>query len=165
MESARLTKTSLRTTNLLRPYHLLRSVGSCPVRERALIIRRPQRTHNAAMSESYDSSASSSATTVGLEAARIEVRNTSSRARFLTKILVGVFLGVAFLVAAVTLAVWYYMSRAKKRAEAIEMQKMEEAARAPEVERLRILEHRASMLATLEGWKGERVVTERGIAR
>jgi hypothetical protein len=103
------------------------------------------------MSESYDSSASSSATTTGLEAARIEVRNTSSRARFLTKILVGVFLGVAFLVVAVTLAVWYYMPRARKRAEAIEMQKMGEAARAPEVERLRILEHRASSLRRLRG--------------
>lgn len=165
VENARLTKTSLRTTNVLRPYRLLRLVASCPMREHTLTIRRHQRTSNAAMSESYDSSASSSATSVSLEAARIEVRNTPSRASFLTKILVGVFLGVAFLVAAFTLAVWYYKSLAQKRAEAIEMGKMEEAARAPEVERLGILEHRASTLATLEGWNGERVVTERGIAR
>jgi Flp pilus assembly protein TadB len=86
----------------------------------------------------------------------------TTRAKFLIKLLVSIFLGIAFLAVAVTLAVWYYKARASKRAEAIEMQRLEEAC-SPEAERARIQEHRASTLATLEGWNGERVVTERGI--
>jgi preprotein translocase subunit SecG len=86
--------------------------------------------------------------------------SSTTRAKFLTKLLVSIFLGIAFL--AVTLAVRYYKTRATKRAEAIEMQRLEEA-RSPEAEWARIQEHRASTLATLEGWNGERVLTERGI--
>jgi uncharacterized membrane protein len=98
------------------------------------------------MSGSQDSSTSSSTT----------------RAKFLTKLLVSLFLGIAFLAVAVTLAVRYYRARAAKRAETIEMQRLEEA-RSPEAERARIQEHRASTLATLEGWNGESAVTEREI--
>jgi uncharacterized membrane protein len=76
--------------------------------------------------------------------------------------LVSIFLGIAFLAIAAIFVVRYNKARATKRAEAIEMQRLEEAS-SPEAERARILEHRASTLATLEGWNGERVVTERGI--
>jgi len=92
----------------------------------------------------------------------IEVRSASARANFLTKLLVGLFLSIAFLAAAVILAVWYYKTRAKKRAETIEMQRLEEA-RNPEAERDQIEHDRASALATLEGWNGERIMTERSI--
>ena len=88
--------------------------------------------------------------------------SSTTKAKFLTKLLVSIFLGIAFLAVAVTLVVRYYKSRATKRAEAIEMQRLEEA-RSPKAESARIQEHRASTLATLEGWNGERVVTERGI--
>lgn len=93
----------------------------------------------------------------------IEVRSVSARAKFLTKLLVSLILGIAFLAVAVTLVVRYYKTRARKRAEAIEMQRLEEAARSPEAERAQIQHHRASTLATLEGWNGERIMTERSI--
>ena len=109
-------------------------------------MNRIPKSHRATMSGPQDSSTSSSTT----------------KAKFLTKLLVSIFLGIAFLAVAVTLVVRYYKSRATKRAEAIEMQRLEEA-RSPEAESARIQEHRASTLATLEGWNGERVVTERGI--
>jgi cell division protein FtsL len=89
--------------------------------------------------------------------------SSTSSTKFLTKLLVGIFLNIAFLATAVTVAVWSYKSRARKLAEAIEMRDLEESARSPEAERARIQEHRASTLATLEGWNGERLVTERGI--
>jgi preprotein translocase subunit SecG len=103
---------------------------------------------------SQDSSTSSTTT--------IEVRSTSSRAKFLTKLLVSLFLSITFLAVAITLAVWYSKTRSRKRAEAIEMQRLEEA-RSPEAERSQIQHDRASALATLEGWNGERIMTERSI--
>ena len=55
--------------------------------------------------------------------------SSTTKAKFLTKLLVSIFLGIAFLAVAVTLVVRYYKSRATKRAEAIEMQRLEEAER------------------------------------
>ena len=110
--------------------------------------------HRAIMPMSQDSSTSSTTT--------IEVRSTSSRAKFLTKLLVSLFLSIAFLAVAITLAVWYSKTRSRKRAEAIEMQRLEEA-RSPEAERDQIQHDRANTLATLEGWNGERIMTERSI--
>lgn len=99
------------------------------------------------------------------EEARLESRDTSPRAQFLTKLLVSFFLSIAFLAAAaVAFTVWYFKTRTRKRAEAIEMQKMEDAAGSLEAERVRIQEHRASTLATLEGRIGEKIVTERAFA-
>jgi hypothetical protein len=107
------------------------------------------------MPVSQDSSASSTTS--------IEARSISARAKFLTKLLVSLFLSIAFLAVVVILAVRYYNTCSKKRAEAIEMQRLEEAARSPEAERAQIQHHRASTLATLEGWNGERIMTERSI--
>jgi uncharacterized membrane protein YciS (DUF1049 family) len=117
----------------------------------ALTINRPPNDHRATIPVLQDNSTTA-----------IEVRSVSARANFLTKLLVGLFLSIAFLAAAVILAVWYYKIRAKKRAETIEMQRLEEA-RNPEAERDQIQHDRASALATLEGWNGERIMTERSI--
>ena len=92
----------------------------------------------------------------------IEVRSTSARAKFLTKLLVSLFLSIAFLVVAVILAARYSKTRSRERAEAIEMQRLEEA-RSPKAERDQIQHDRANTLATLEGWNGERIMTERSI--
>lgn len=117
------------------------------------------------MSEARVSSTSPSAPNAASEITGIGARNTSARADFLTKLLLSIFLGIAFLAAATALGVWYFKTRATKRAEAIEMQKMEEAARSSEAEGARIQEHRASTLATLEGRNGERVRTSRSSVR
>lgn len=124
------------------------------MREHALTINRLPDYHRATIPISQDSSTSFTTT--------IEVRSTSARAKFLTKLLVSLFLSIAFLVVAVILAARYSKTRSRKRAEAIEMQRLEEA-RSPEAERDQIQHDRANTLATLEGWNGERIMTERSI--
>jgi cell division protein FtsL len=55
--------------------------------------------------------------------------SSTSSTKFLTKLLVGIFLSIAFLATAVTVAVWSYKSRARRLAEANEMRDLEESAR------------------------------------